>query len=159
MNIKTILVSLTLLAGASAEADPPFTPSADEQEISDSKTGLIWRRCPEGMNFSAGTCNGEASHLNHDAAVTLAASESQRTKLPWRLPNAKELATIADKARKNPAIDPVAFPNTPSSWFWSYSPNEGGAGYAWFIDFNDGFVQVNGNRSGSYFVRFVRSQK
>lgn len=68
-----------------------------------------------------------------------------------------ELVALADKTRKNPAIDPVAFPDTPPKWFWSHSPSQGGAGYAWFVDFYDGFVQVNGNRRGSYYVRFVRN--
>lgn len=41
----------------------------------------------------------------------------------WRLPTFKELYTIADRGRTNPAIDPAYFPNTPASFFWSGSPS------------------------------------
>jgi hypothetical protein len=40
--------------------------------------------------------------------------------------------SIADRTRVNPAIDPSAFPNTPSDWFWSASPYVGASGYAWY---------------------------
>jgi hypothetical protein len=37
----------------------------------------------------------------------------------WRLPTRIELLSIVDFARKEPAIDTVAFPATPSDAFWS----------------------------------------
>lgn len=40
----------------------------------------------------------------------------------WRLPTRIELLTIVDYARKEPSIDPVAFPDTPSANFWTATP-------------------------------------
>lgn len=37
----------------------------------------------------------------------------------WRLPTRIELLSIVDFGRKEPSIDPVAFPDTPSDAFWS----------------------------------------
>jgi hypothetical protein len=149
--LATILLPVSLWANAS-----PFIVSADGQEVTDTKTGLIWRRCAEGMTASGGTCTGTASTYTHEAALTLASTQSTATGLAWRLPNVKELSSIADKSRSNPAIDTAAFPATPASWFWSSSPYVGNASSAWFVFFNDGVVSAYG-RSYSDYVRLVRA--
>jgi hypothetical protein len=72
------------------------------------------------------------------------------------LPNVNELASIADKSRSNPAIDPTAFPATPASWFWSASPSVGNSDYAWVVGFSNGGVG-NVSRYCSNYVRLVRA--
>jgi hypothetical protein len=68
----------------------------------------------------------------------------------------KELSSIADKSRSNPAIDTLAFPATPANWFWSSSPCVGDANYAWNVNFYNG--NVNGNlRYYAGYVRLVRA--
>ena len=56
------------------------------------------------------------------------------------------------------AIDSIAFPNTPSSWFWTNSPYVGKSSNAWVVDFGDGGVGYSypGN-TGS--VRLVRASQ
>jgi Protein of unknown function (DUF1566) len=114
MKIKHLLASLLLPVALGALA-APFTVSADGQEVTDTKTGLIWRRCAAGMTASGGTCTGTASAFTHEAALTHASTQATVTGVAWRLPNVKELSSIADKSRSNPAIDTVAFPATPAS--------------------------------------------
>jgi hypothetical protein len=154
MKIKHLLACLLLPVALGAFA-APFTVSADGQEVTDTKTGLIWRRCAEGMTASGGTCTGTASAFTHEAAL-MRASAQATAGVAWRLPNVKELSSIADKSRSNPAIDTVAFPATPSSWFWSSSPYVGNAYYAWFVNFNYGF-DYGGYRGSTYYVRLVRA--
>ena len=134
----------------------PYTISADGTEVTNQKTGLIWRRCSEGMSWNGATCAGAASTFSHEAALAQAATQASGTGLAWRLPNVKELTSIADKSRSNPAIDPVAFPATPASSFWSASPNVGGANVAWHVSFGNGRVGTL-IRSGSHYVRLVRA--
>lgn len=43
----------------------------------------------------------------------------------WRMPTIQELNTIVDQGRERPAIDPVYFPNTPETVFWSSTPYAG----------------------------------
>ncbi len=155
MKIKHLLACLLLPVALSAFA-APFTMSADGQEVTDTKTGLIWRRCAEGMTASGGTCTGTASTFTHEAALTRASTQATATGVAWRLPNVKELSSITDKSRINPAIDTVAFPATPANWFWSSSPYVFDAGVAWVVSFSDGLVGVNG-RDNSSFVRLVRA--
>lgn len=133
-----------------------FSISADGQEVTDARTGLIWRRCAEGMVFSAGTCTGTTTSFVHEAALQHAATQARSTGVAWRLPNIKELSSIADKTRINPAIDSVAFPATPVSVFWSASPYVDSFSFStWVVSFGDGYVS-NLNRNLSYYVRLVR---
>lgn len=155
MQIKHLLPSLLLPTVLCAFA-APFTVSADGQEMTDTNTGLIWRRCAEGMTTSGGICMGMASTFTHEAALTRASAQAASSSLAWRLPNVKELSSIADKSRRNPAIDVATFPTTQANYFWSSSPYVGNAGYAWLVDFYDGFVK-NNDRYNTNYVRLVRA--
>jgi hypothetical protein len=156
MKARHLLASLLLPVASCALAER-FAASADEQEVTDTKTGLVWRRCVEGMRASGGTCIGTASTFKHHAALEHANTQGAVTGIPWRLPNVKELASIVDKSQINPAIDTLAFPATPASWVWSSSPYVGSAGSAWYGNFVDG--RVNSTFRGSTFlqVRLVRA--
>jgi hypothetical protein len=47
----------------------------------------------------------------------------------------KETQTIVDDRHEFPAVDPAAFPDTPSVDFWTGTPKAGGGGAAWYVDF------------------------
>jgi hypothetical protein len=75
----------------------------------------------------------------------------------WRLPTVEELFGLADRSRKDPAIDTGAFPDTRSSWYWSASPWAGSpASAAWIVGFNYGYAS-DGHHGYKCFVRPVRS--
>ena len=135
----------------------PYVISTDGSEATDQKTGLIWRRCAEGMVFSSGgTCTGSASAFTHEAALQHAVAQTGSTGIAWRLPNVKELSSIADKSLSNPSIDSTAFPATPARAFWSASPYVGYSYDAWYVDFVNGYVYFSG-RDYTYYVRLVRA--
>ena len=135
-----------------AQAQARYSFSVDGTEVTDSKTGLIWQRCSAGQSWSAGTstCTGTAATYTHEAALSFA-----KTQTGWRLPNVKELSSITDKSRNNPAIDVTAFPATPANWFWTSTPYAGGASDTWGVYFSNGLVN-NLSRSSTYLVRLVR---
>ena len=146
-----------VIAASSSQAETTrYTASADGQEVTDSQTNLIWRRCAEGMNWDGTTCAGAASGFTHEAALQRAAAQAVSAGIAWRLPNIKELSSIADKSRSNPAISPTAFPATPSHWFWSASPVVGYSGVAWVVFFGDGHVG-GGSRYDAFYMRLVRA--
>ena len=75
----------------------------------------------------------------------------------WRLPTVEELFLLADRTRKDPAIDTDFFPDTPSDWFWSSTVLAGSpAGCAWcvYFGYGSGHWGVQGNES---YVRAVRA--
>ena len=159
-TFTVVAISLGFLAFLPrVQAADRYTVSANGQEVKDNKTQLIWRRCPEGMTWSGDTCAGSASAMTHQAALQQAASQAADTGVAWRLPNVKELASIVDRSRSNPAIDTSAFPATPSNAFWSSSPSVGSASrYAWVVSFGDGGVGSYG-RNVSLPVRLVRASQ
>lgn len=156
---------LSLIVGAAAvlaagfapnvHAQDRYTVSADSQEITDSKTGLIWKRCAEGMTWKGKTCTGQALFFNQpDAAARAKASGAE-----WRLPVLKELSSIVsarDAEEGKAAIDPVVFPGTPVARFWTSSST--GPGYFTFVGFSDGSAGES-PRIAPGAVRLVRAGK
>ena len=151
--LTSLLLTTCLLSPVAALAE--YSYSADGSEVTDSISGLTWRRCSEGMAWSGSTCTGTAATYTHEGALQRAASEATASKA-WRLPNVLELSSITKAGEAvNPSIDTTAFPGTPSSYFWSSSPYVGSSGYAWFVVFDDGYVYYN-NRGNGFHVRLVR---
>jgi hypothetical protein len=155
MKIKFLLAALLLLLGCNALA-APFTVSADGQEVTDTKTGLVWRRCAEGMTANGSTCTGTPGTFTHEAALTRARAQATDTGVAWRLPNVKELSSITDKSRSSPAIEVTVFPATPLRAFWSSSPHLHRANEAWFVGFFDGYADGY-VRNEAFAVRLVRA--
>jgi len=135
-----------------------YAVSADGQEVTDNKTKLIWRRCSEGMVFSAGTCTGTASTYKQEAALQRAAAEANSTGKAWRMPNIRELSSIADKYRHDPAIDTTAFPATPGEYFWSSSPANS-YDYVWGIAFDIGYSNYFSRNQYPSCLRLVRDSQ
>lgn len=182
-QFATLLFACLLGALPVAVSAQPFVISTDGNEVTDQKTGLIWRRCAEGMNWDGATCIGVAASFTHEAASQRAVAQAASTGTAWRLPNVKELASIIDESRSIPAIDLAVFPatppnlfwsasivegsrsipaidstafqNTPVNLFWSTSSVRGAPGIAWNVNFNHGHVIYN-NRYSGFYVRLVR---
>jgi len=158
------LLCVVLCATATLSAHPacPSWPTADRftisgEEVTDKRTGLVWRRCSEGQTLSGNSCTGTAAGYTHEQALARAKSANTTDSAAgWRLPNVKELASLADKGCQNPAIDSVAFPGTSSSWYWSSSPYVDYSHVAWIVGFNTGFV-YDSIRDDGRRVRLVRT--
>lgn len=129
-----------------------FAPMADSARVLDRYTGLIWKRCSEGQTWDGSMCTGTATTHTHEAAMILAG----QAPAGWRLPNVRELESLQDIGCVNPAIDRVAFPNTPyGEAFWTTTPFAYNASYAWEVGFGTGGVGYR-IRSGANRVRLVR---
>lgn len=73
----------------------------------------------------------------------------------WRLPNAKELQSIADYSKYNPAIDTTFFTNTKSYLYWSSTTYADTTTSAWVVSFYNGYVG-NDAKADTLYVRPVR---
>jgi hypothetical protein len=62
----------------------------------------------------------------------------------WRVPNIKELVSIHEACRRNPALNNVVFPNTPSLIHWSSSTPHTQPSVAWYMDGGGGVVSFTG---------------
>jgi len=76
----------------------------------------------------------------------------------WRLPSIKELQSIVDITKYNPAIK-GGFSNTATDdWYWSASPNVYYDSYAWVVYFSNGYT-YNFSKTRKSCVRCVRGRQ
>ena len=127
--------------------------------VTDTVTGLMWMQCSLGQNYANGTCSDAADATEHNWQAALEAAEDHTfaTYTDWRLPNIKELSSLAARDRYDPAINSTVFPNTPSDLYWSASPVADIRSYAWRLYFFYGYDDGVSYRSYSVHVRLVRS--
>jgi len=75
----------------------------------------------------------------------------------WRLPDVEELFLLADRTRREPAVDTAYFPDTHSDWYWTRTIASGAPRAAWFVLFNSGYSLYFRRDDDFAFVRAVRS--
>jgi hypothetical protein len=131
-------------------AGPRFdrtTGLTDGDMVLDRTTGLVWSR----ENVPGGRMNWKDAQ-EACKKLTLGGHSD------WRLPTLRELLTIVDYERHDPAIDKEAF-KCESAYYWTstpaaYSPG----GYAWCVGFSGGVANwyVRGH---GHLVRAVRASQ
>ncbi|MCI5129633.1 MAG: DUF1566 domain-containing protein [Candidatus Electrothrix sp. AUS3] len=137
--------------------------------ITDTQTGLMWKRCLEGL--SGVNCEeGEVKKYTWDKAVNHFKNVKYAGYTDWRLPTIDELKTLVycskgvnkkngrcNEGSEKPTINRQAFPNTETEALrvWSGSPYAYGSGYAWNVNFYNGYSSFDA-RSNSNAVRLVR---
>jgi hypothetical protein len=123
--------------------------------VTDSDLGLTWMRCSLGQTFENETCTGNASELNWQQALQAAHGYEYASKLGWRVPNVKELASLAERSCVRPAINELFFPNTLSDDYWTSTPSVTDPERTWVIAF---FNSSNSLKDKNLFV-FTRLVK
>ena len=146
---RCVLIAPSAVCVFSAlRASPAFAeaPSGryvvEEGTVTDTRTRLTWQRAPD-----------SSPRVWTQAAPYCGALELNGK--GWRLPSVKELLTLVDESRWGPAIDPVAFPGTPSDYFWTSSPLATFPMFVWTVFFGKGtasFFDVSNPR----LIRCVR---
>ncbi len=131
-------------------------PVASQPVVVDNVTGLMWQGCAAGL-IGAECDGGSAPEMNWQEALSYCDTLDWGGYTDWHLPDPYELQSIVDYGSTGPAIDPLAFPRTPSTYFWSSSSYAADPSDAWVVSFDDGnvwggVVKGNGNE-----VRCARS--
>ena len=179
MKKKLLACALALWACAAASAD--WTLSEDGATVIDTRAGLAWPRCVEGMRWSGKTCTGQPRLLDRAEATALATGRWKAEGVDWRLPRVPELQRLIDKSTSPPGLNPALFPAAPGGWHWSATANvsgrggnpynygtvmqgQGGAGAGqmamingWAVNLSTGEASGDTARSSRLPVRLVRS--
>lgn len=147
--------------GAEIAADTPDARFRTAGEsVTDLATGLVWKRCAEGLSGPA--CSGAAitgtwaDALGRVAAVNASPAALGDSQSDWRLPNRNELASLVERKCVAPAINVTVFAGTAAQSFWTSSPYAQNGLLAWYVDFNAGDVAV-ALKSGAKNIRLVRA--
>ncbi len=137
-----------------------------DSTITDTETGLMWKRCSEGL--SGMNCEeGNVKTYGRDDAVKRFKNVKYAGYADWRLPTIDELKTLVDCSNsqiendrgcngvsETPTINQQAFPNTMMHFYWSGTPSADYSASAWSVVFFTGSSTI-GNR-GNHAVRLVR---
>ena len=107
-------------AGKDNDNELRYVELADGTSL-DSRTGLIWRRCPHGQADDSANCSGTAKQYTWQQLVDELGGNGG-----WRLPNIKELLSllvVADAAELPVNLSPAAsyWSSTPAAegiWVW-----------------------------------------
>ncbi|MDH4161917.1 MAG: DUF1566 domain-containing protein [Nitrospirota bacterium] len=148
--IRSIMIGLIILCGMAGPAKAGTLVDNGDGTVTDTGTNLMWEQA---QTVPPATYTWEEVITRCEDLVLPAAGYAD-----WRLPNVKELLTIVDDTRYDPAIDPVCFPNTQSYAFWSSSTNflSSTGAIAWGVEFYHGSASRNLNKTMKFPARCVR---
>ncbi len=136
--------------------------------VTDTKTGLMWKRCAEGL--SGMNCEeGKLEEYKWNDAVQLFKNVGYAGYFDWRMPTIDELKTLVycskgvkDKddrkcnyGSEKPTINQQVFPNTTNSVYRSGSPYLDSSVSTWNVNFGYG-SSLALHRFNDYAVRLVR---
>lgn len=124
--------------------------------VTDNATGLVWQQ-------------GEAGgYMTWESALSYCEGLSLGGNTDWHLPNIKELESLTDDTRYNPAIDTSFFPNAYANYWSSTTGGSypcwvgpcGGTFNAWYVSFSYGYVDPSSSKgSGHLYVRCVSGRQ
>ncbi len=130
----------------------------DDGTVTDTCTGLMWQKDTADVNDD-GQIDFPGDTLPWCDALSYCENLSFAGHDDWRLPNARELQSIVDYGRSNPAIDPVF--GALLEFYWSSTSYAETANDAWGVGFHVGYVGIRvklGDFEFSFnYVRAVRS--
>jgi len=127
--------------------------------VTDTRTNLVWeQKTDDSGNRDLRNTYTWQQALDYCNNLDLANKN-------WRLPNIKEIASLADLSRVNPAIDPMFEQYTVSSKYWSSTTSANYTKAAWYVDFHQGLAREAWGHSGDWdksdfnHVRCVRCEQ
>jgi hypothetical protein len=132
--------------------------------VTDLTTKLTWQQCSAGQS-GTNCATGTAGTYTWQLAINYCEALSLGSFTDWRLPNFRELQSIADLTTYSPAINATYFPATPgtsTATYWSSTTYADDTTAAWVVNFNNGITYgsaVNGAiKTNAKYVRCVRGR-
>lgn len=124
-----------------------YNPVGVSSVTVDNRTGLMWVTNPNDAGIGA--------TYTWENAITACETSGYAGYTDWRMPNIKELVSIADYSRQSPGINTAYFLNAQSNYYWSSTTYMPDTTYAWLVGFGSGGMYSNGKVFTTY-VRCVR---
>ena len=170
-----VLPTLTNAQTCKPDSIPATTPTNQFNDhgngtVTDTKTGLMWKKCSEGQIWDSNTNSCSGGNIVYTWQKALQQAQKVNTDggfasyIDWRVPNKNELASLVEEQCYAPAINLAVFPNASSNSYWSSSPLSDDGDGAWSISFGYGSENsVSKNLNGYWYdviyygsIRLVR---
>ena len=141
--MKNIFIKSVLLGSLAVSLNADFIRDNTKLVVNDTKTGLMWQDDTLG------------SAMQWESAIITCENLTLGGYSDWRLPNIRELKSIVDNTKVNPALASV-FTSFGSNVYWSSTSSSGMSINAWSVGFSKGDDNLNDKRLGIH-VRCVRA--
>lgn len=167
-----LLVQASNCTGDNADAEYILGEAEGTASAMHWPTGLVWKRCVEGMTYSSGQCTGTPTSNKWPNSATsylpkyftdsgpyphsAPSTQNLLASGAWRMAYKNELISITQSCGNNPRVNRMVFPDTPSSYVWSGSPNATYSDVAWVVNFSNGYAGSSSRNYGNH-VRLVRA--
>ncbi|WP_028580156.1 Lcl C-terminal domain-containing protein [Desulfogranum japonicum] len=143
---NTLYLTRCVRSGVEYDSNGPYVVDGTGT-ATDLTTGLVWQRIVEDQTRTY------SQAMSYCDQLSLAGGG-------WRLPNAKELASLFDYRLDEPMFNPSVFPLSGSlasgfKTFWSRTSYYIDGSQAWYVSFSSGSVRPN-DRTEEYYTRCVR---
>jgi hypothetical protein len=138
-----ICIIVLLRATLGHAATPPCRYTVANGTVRDLMTKLVWQQAAAPGSYTW------AEAATYCASLTVEGTGG------WRLPTIKELLTIVDDSKSNPAVDTTYFPGT-SGDFWSSTAMAGTSSSAWNLSSDWGYPDPSLPPTSKANVRCVR---
>ncbi|NDY57502.1 DUF1566 domain-containing protein [Desulfovibrio sulfodismutans] len=112
--------------------------------LTDAANALVWEQ------------SASAAGMTWKQALASCEARTTAGRTDWRLPNIRELQSIADYSRGAPAMDPLFTEPSYGASYWSGSTYAEDVGYAWYWVGYSGQTHMKLKTDSSVFVRCVR---
>ena len=119
----------------------PSYVNIDNGTVTDTSTGLMWQQ--DTPDYT----------MTWEDALSYCANSNFAYYTDWRLPTKKELLSLVDYSRYNPAINIAFFPGTVASFYWSSTTSAYATGAAWVERFYEGYDFGSYKGNSEYYVR------
>ena len=104
----------------------------DQRIVEDRLTGLVWTRNCSLFDFPV-------SWEESLGLIDTMNSSKKFGRSDWRLPNRRELRSLIDHGRKNPALPPShPFVDVNLGWYWTSTTAARNPAYAWYVQLQGG---------------------
>jgi uncharacterized protein DUF1566/List-Bact-rpt repeat protein len=148
------IIFLFLLTGATSSlAIGPYTDNGNNT-VTDTATGLTWMQSTADTDGS-GDITEDDMVTWREALAWCEASSSEGG--GWRLPNIRELRSIVDRTKEEPAIDPIY--NLAPSVYYKYissTTRKNILSYVWSVSFRTGNTQSQNPKTTNSYLLCVR---
>ncbi len=139
--------------------NPPSYTDNGDGTVTDNVTGLVWQQNDFGSPYNWYVATGTADPTYNPGGASSVCGLELAGRADWRVPTTKELLSIVDYQRFNPAIDTTVFPTAGATYYWTADEDPSNGANAFRVWTLYGLVETPSAKASDHLVRCVRGPR